>query len=105
MALYVDVFIPQPLTAGYEPTPNPCVLTLAANGIRFRNFSRSAVTIDLSGVPGFDRIGRFGVPANESRIASVDPSAVRAGVYDYQVASSGEALASTNASPRVILDV
>ena len=108
MATYVDVYIPAPTEAGFKPTPDPCVLTLAANGIRFRNFATTAVVVDLTDVPGFKHLPRTEVPASGSWIAVADPAAEEAGVHGYDISvppSHFKAQSVVTASPRVILDV
>ena len=106
MAEYIDVYI----SLGKERipvTPNPCVLKLEHDGIRFRNLSASDARVNLSEVPGFKTVSDLVVPANRTVVVASNPAEPRtAGESPYGVGpASVKGALRTDAGPRVILDI
>ena len=108
MALYFDVYISASKSKPgyYNVEPNPAVLKREHSGIRFRNYTKATLKIDLSQVPGFKNFASLQVLANGVAVAEADAMAVKAGVWPYGL-SVGDFRPETtyDASPRVILDV
>ena len=102
---YSEVTIAQPPgTETFKVTPNPCPLSPA--GIRFSNSTKSNATVDMTGVPGFEKVGKLVVPAGGKKIAERDSSTGTPGDHHYSVKVANLAPSTpADASPRVILDV